>query len=246
MDLVPALNRSSRGARGPIARTVEVVGPPGAGKTSLVALLAERRPELRVVDHWRRLSFLPSLTRDAVGLLPLFLGQWREGQALPRRDMERMIRLRASRRIAAGWKSEGVLMDQGPVYTLANLRLSRSGPARGERLETWWRRTAREWACVLDTVIYLEASDDVLLRRVGERSKPHRLQWYTNTDGLNWLATLRGSLERTVDELRVSSDLSVLHFDTSSGDLARIADRVVAELEGRRAGLGDGALSYAG
>jgi thymidylate kinase len=214
-----------------MVRTVEIVGPPGAGKTSLLSALAARRPGLRTMAAWRRPVYLPEFARETLGLIPLFVAQWSAGRPLARRDMERLVRVQASRRIAAGWGEEVVLMDQGPIYTLATLRLGACGPGASERLRSWWDRMVQEWAGLLETVIYLEAEDDVLLSRIRGRSKDHRLKFGIEPDGLAWLTMLREALERTLDRFRERSRLTVLRFDTGREELPRIVDRVSEALE---------------
>ena len=212
------------------SRIVEIVGPPGAGKTSLLSALTARRPELRPITEWRHLRFLPSLARNAVGLLPFFLVQWMAGQPPSRRNMERMVRLQASREITERMREQIIVLDQGPIYTLGTLRMSAPRP-ENDRFEIWWNRVAQQWASALDTVVFLEATDDVLLRRIMDRSKPHRLKSDLDVNGSEWLATLRDALERTVETFRAHSGLSVLRFDTGNEDLPGIVDRVGAELD---------------
>ncbi len=233
MDLGPAVARRDAAPVRGTPRTIEIVGPPGAGKTSLLSLLAARRPGLRAVGHWRRLEFLPDFVRESVAILPLCAAQCRARRPLGRRDLERLVRLQASRRIAARWRRQGdlVVMDQGPVYTLATLRPGACGPGADGRLEAWWDRTAREWAGLLDLVIVLEADDGILLQRIFGRDKPHRLKSIVEADRLDWLTALRQSLERTVDRFGGPGGVAVIRFDTGREDLSRIADRVGAEID---------------
>jgi deoxyadenosine/deoxycytidine kinase len=212
-------------------RTIEIVGLPGAGKSSLLSALAERRPGLRPIHDWRHLRFLPSFAGNAVGLLPFFAAQWTARQPLSRRDMERMVRLQASRKITQRMREQFVVFDQGPVYTLGTLQLSASRPTENGRFEVWWNRTAQQWANLLDTVVILEARDDILLRRIMDRSKPHRLKSVADVDRSEWLAMLREALEGTVETFRTHFGLSVLRFDTGKEDLPGIVDRVGAELD---------------
>ena len=186
---------------------VEIVGPPGAGKTSLLSALVESQPELEPIHEWRQLRFYPSFASNAFGLLPFFLFQWMARQPISRRDMERMIRLRASRKITQNLNDEIVVLDQGPVYTLATLHLSDSRPIDSSSFENWWEQIAQLWAEVLDTVVFLEAPGDVLLQRILDRNKPHflksqTLKSQTEVDKLEWLEVLSATLKRTVDILQ--------------------------------------------
>jgi deoxyadenosine/deoxycytidine kinase len=209
---------------------VEIVGPPGAGKTSLLSALVENQPELRPIHEWRQLRFYPSFAKNALGLLPFFLFQWMARQPLSRRDMERMIRLHASRRITQQLKDEIVVLDQGPVYTLATLHLSETRPTDSASFESWWKEVAQRWSGVLDTVVFLEAPGDVLLQRILHRDKPHFLKSQTDVDELEWLEVLSAALKRTVDIFQEHSPLTVLRFDTSKEQLPDILARVQTEL----------------
>jgi deoxyadenosine/deoxycytidine kinase len=209
---------------------VEIVGPPGAGKTSLLSVLVESQPELEPIHEWRQLRFYPSFASNAIGLLPFFLFQWMARQPLSRRDMERMIRLHASRTITENLEDEIVVLDQGPIYTLATLHLSASRPTNSSSFENRWKQVAQRWAGLLDTVVFLEAPGDVLLQRILDRSKPHFLKSQTGVDKLEWLNVLSATLKRTVDIFQEHSGLTVLRFDTSKEQLPDILARVQKEL----------------
>ena len=226
----PALTLRSKGPERRISRIVEIVGPPGAGKTSLLSALDAQGLGLRPVYGWRRLRLLPSFARDALDLSPFFLAARRAGQPLARRDLERMVRVQTSRRIAAQWREGIRVMDQGPIYTLGTLHLHRPYVAVSDPFEIWWNRMAQAWASLLDTVILLDAADEILLERISGRSKPHRLK-ADGADGSRSLAALRDTLDRTVESIRVHSELSLLRIDTGRDGLARVVDRVRAELD---------------
>ncbi|UCE86398.1 MAG: hypothetical protein JSU66_01250 [Deltaproteobacteria bacterium] len=226
-DLAPAASRLE--PRRP--RIVEIVGPPGAGKTSLLTALAAQRPDLRPIFGWRAARWIPSFARDAAGLLPLFIEAWWRRRPLARRDMERMVRVQASRRIAERCRRETLVMDQGPIYTLATLRLSRPAHDAGDPLRTWWDRMSERWARLLHTVVVLDAPDAVLLERIRNRSKDHRLKGGVDRDGLNWLASLRRELDRTVERIGTHAALTTLRFETDCQDLPAVADRICAHLD---------------
>jgi hypothetical protein len=233
MDLGQAVaRRVATPARG-AARTVEIVGPPGAGKSTLLAALAARRPDLRVIGRWRRAEFLPDFLLGSVAILPIGAARCLALRPLGRRDLERLVRLRAARRIAARWRRQGevVVMDQGPVYTLATLRLGACAPAAGGRLAACWDRTARDWAGLIDRIIVLDADDAILIERICGREKPHALKSIAGADRRGWLAVLRGALERTVDRIAAGGRVEVVRFDTGQADLDGIAERIAMEID---------------
>jgi predicted ATPase len=222
------VNRFRRSVTVPSGRIAELVGPPGAGKSSLLAALAERDAQLRAVDRWRQVAFYPEFARQAVLLLPFFAARIRHRRPLARRDMERMVRLCASRRLAASWRDRLIVMDQGPVYTLATLRfLGREADAGGS-FETWWHRTLAQWADVLDTIIYLDAEPRVLMARIAGRSKQHRLKAGLGFGGSEWLVGLCRELERTVEQFEARDGVTVRRIATG----ARTPERIACEVGG--------------
>jgi broad-specificity NMP kinase len=145
--------------------------------------------------------------------------------------MERMVRVQMSRRVAAQWREGIRVLDQGPIYTLGTLHTRSPRVAVSDSFEVWWNRMASEWAGLLDTVVFLEAADAILLERIRGRSKPHRLKAGRCADASRSLAVLRDALERTVDRIRAHSEVSLIRVDTGRDDLARVVNRVLAELD---------------
>jgi AAA domain len=150
-------------------RTIEVLGAPASGKSSVAAALAAVPGLVTVKDHgpgdlpplaWAALRAWPVLTVAPPG--GVGRGRWmawagRLGAA------PQVVRHRVRR------GAETVLLDQGPAYTLGRLATLRRRP-RGRR---WWQDRVAESVRLLDVLVLLDADTATLAKRLRRRSKLH-------------------------------------------------------------------------
>jgi AAA domain len=151
------------------ARTVEVVGPPGTGKSTLTAALAAAGERISVVQRYGDAPGVAGLLRAAAVVVPLARSE------RDRRRLRWMARLEASAGVLERCRGDApvVLFDQGPVYTLARLWASAAGIPRQPGYTRWYDAKLRQWRDLLDVVVVLDAPDEVLLGRIRGRAKPH-------------------------------------------------------------------------
>jgi energy-coupling factor transporter ATP-binding protein EcfA2 len=208
---------SSRGYR-----VVEVIGPAGAGKSSLVEALAEQTPHVLAADppHPRSPQNFPFYVRNLAASLPVLarMGLPTElGGHLPRGSVASVVILNGWSARLARHGLDGhrpLVLDQGPLYRLAELHAR--GPTGLLSQTWWWDAMYGRWGRLLDCVVELDAGDDVLIRRIRDREKSHRLQRMTDPEARRFLASWRGSLTYTLTHLaHRSSGITVLRYDTS-------------------------------
>jgi thymidylate kinase len=150
-------------------RAVEVVGPPGAGKSTLTAALARAYQRVAVVERYGGGPGLAGLMRSAAAVVAV------AGPETDRQRLRWMARLEASAGVLERRRGDApvVLFDQGPVYTMARLWGSAGAAAARRRYARWFDVKLRLWGDLLDLVVVLDAPDEVLLARIRGREKPH-------------------------------------------------------------------------
>ena len=228
----------SRARRDAPPRVVELVGPAGAGKSSIRSELAARHagrvasgglwglPRLRLLRH--ACALLPAGTRaiglqrpHAVAEALLHLARVRTLHGLARADSP----------ARALW-----LLDEGPVFGLAWLRMQRADLVHGGPLEAAWRDAAARWARTLDAILWLDAPDAVLARRIRERPKPHMLKTADADDVAAFAASFRTALDTVIETMGPGAPL-LMRISTARGTPHEAAARIagVLGLDGRAA-----------
>ncbi len=91
---------------------------------------------------------------------------------------------------------------------------------------------ARRWAGRLDAVVWLDAPDEVLARRIRGREKPHRMKACSDEEISAFLARYREAYEGVLSELRAASGLKVIRVSTDAGTPEQIAEEVLSGIAG--------------
>lgn len=236
--MIPATTRARADAAAGGVPLVELVGPAGAGKTTVLTLLQDA---MTPGEHVRT----PRITRPRLRTAALALrhaGDWmppavRLLHAAPdvwRRDLRHLIRSRVLRAELRWIVADGpgvLILDEGPVLSLARLR--RAHELTGvDALRRYLDAAIEEWGGVLDAIVYVDAPDAVLIRRINEREKPHRLKGRTDPELRAFLGWYRRHYHRLLEEL-ASRGVQVTRVDSSQGtaaDTARKVERIIARL----------------
>lgn len=206
---------------------VEIVGPAGAGKTTVLAALNRRHEGIHPIYGFRRKRYIPYYAGHAVLLLPFIVRQALAGIGYSLRELNRMIRLKASHQILRRRtikESLIAVLDQGPVYTLTVLSGFGSASTQTPLFTGWWEETLKEGAATLDLVIWLDAPDEVLLGRIQTREKPHRIKDKSGPVAVDFLAQYRAAYKRVLDKMAAEGGTRVLYYDTHQWSLEQIVD----------------------
>ena len=209
---------------------VELAGPAGAGKTTLARLVAAADPSSTTVGLR---TGRPRLALASMGALPRLAaarvvapGRW-----WTRDELRDLAYLRAWR-AAVGREQDAdglLLLDHGPVFRLASLRANGPAMAGSKPFDTLWTGLARDWGRLLDVVVWLDAPDGVLLRRIDARSRAHRIRGADEDRAAGFLARYRAAYRTTLDVV-TSGGARLVELDTASGSPDELAAAVRAAL----------------
>jgi O-antigen/teichoic acid export membrane protein/thymidylate kinase len=218
------------------AVVVEVVGPHGAGKTSLVRSLADRGDDVHLAHEiWA----LPKavLFLNGLPLLPTILGLFRAAGRVLWEEGKHLIRLQALYQVLQRNRSNGhrlVLLEEGPVFGLTWFHVFAHRSVTNGGLTSWWPRALTRWARTLDIVVFLDAPDPVLARRIRTRAQSHPLKDKSDAEMFDFLQRHRAAYRRVVDDLRAHDGPTVLWFRTDEQSTDEIAQHVLEASETSR------------
>ena len=220
---------------------VELVGPAGAGKTTLFWALSRRSGRILhgSLPYYRGLADMPFYVRNGLLLTPTLLRLCQtNGRRLTRREIAWMAILQgwhSAVRQRASSSSTAIVLDQGPVFLLARLFWLGPEGLRGQTAEKWRKSMYAHWAAALDLVVWLDASDAVLLARIRTRDKWHAVKDRSESEALEFLSRYRAAYGQVMAALTANGGgPKVLRVDTARESLEGVVDRVLTEL-----GLGD-------
>jgi shikimate kinase len=217
----------------PQARVVEMVGPAGSGKTTLVRALKRQHPPLVTGIRLSKLRLAPYFVAHGLLLLPTYLLRHRDSRWLSRRELRAMAYVKAwHRALSRQHRASCVtVFDHGPVFRLVRLRtfgpeLVRSGP-----FTRWWESALAEWSTMLDAIVWLDAPDEALAQRIQSRQERHRMKAETEDDIRGFLAKYRESYTQVLSELETIRPIPILRFRTDELSAEAIADAVSRDLD---------------
>lgn len=157
---------------------IELVGSPGAGKSTVIKALVAAGHGRIMREQIRGIHAVPLVVRNAVAAAVPFLLQYRRMQSRRWNRLSLMIRIQTLHDLLErrATHSQIILLDQGPVYMLAILQRALNGPggqSDSPKFKAFWKDTIQRWSDRLDYVVELEADDTVLHQRIIERGVPH-------------------------------------------------------------------------
>lgn len=212
-----------------MSRLVELVGPPGAGKSTVFQALLGRAENVQVPPGLLTREYAPLLAANVAATLGMLVRRGAIGCLTPAhlRVMAYLRALPALLERRSPGNGSVLVFDQGPLYLLGRPRVMDA------RLAPWRQEMFESWASLLDVVVWLDAPDEVLVERIDGRSKWHRLKGQTADAATDVLAESRTVYESMISRLEGRGDRpAILRFDTSGTSSDEIADALLNAVGG--------------
>ncbi len=228
---------NNSGAQYQKPRVVEVVGPAGAGKTTLYQALNRYTESVRFENFpdVRNIADTPFFIFNGLQLIPNLLRLNRSNsRQLTRREFAWMTILRgwsALLRKQSHGGNKAIILDQGPVYLLTEMRLFGPEYLRQQAAERLWQDLFRRWSATLHMVLWLDAPDEVLLARIRNRQQEHVVKTQPSKVVYEFLDRYRVEYEFILSILTAhQSNFKVLRFDTGRQQPGDIVNQFMSEL----------------
>lgn len=217
---------------------IELVGPPGAGKTTFARSISLVNPDITIASmpYFRDRKYLAFFFRNTLRLLPTFLRipPGDDGRWLTRREIALMVLL-------SGWPAELemelmrtrniIILDEGPVCFLSRLHAFGSSAMKGRGNAGWWQRMFQVWSRKLDGIIRMDLPDEVLIERNRNRDIAQEIQDMSDDEAVQYLRRLRAAHDHLLAALAAESKCpAVFQYDLRQSSPERIRSQVTAAL----------------
>jgi hypothetical protein len=216
---------------------IELAGPAGAGKTTLASALRvadTRGATIGVhVGRWGLAAGLASLAPGLTAARMSAPGRW-----WTRDELRDLAYLSAWRGLVSrgdggrGHHGQGLLLlDHGPVFRLTSLLAFGPPMVTTPSFERLWTGLAGDWGRLLDCVVWLDAPDDVLLRRIAGRAQQHRIRGAGVDEATRFLARYRAAYRTTLGVV-TGGGVPLVELDTTSGPPEQLTADLLATVLG--------------
>jgi thymidylate kinase len=212
---------------------VELVGPAGAGKTTLMRAISARDARVQSGLRIDRLRFLPLILWHSLALAPAAAELFAENPRSWWPGMRQLVRLRTLHPALAreaGSASRAIILDEGPIFSLTRLAVFQDADRGHGRLVQEWRAELTRWTEELDVVVWLDAPDGVLSERIRNRRKRHQVKSGTEREVTEFLGRYRSAYRTVLDHLRATGRARIVEIQTNENTTDRIAEVILAAL----------------
>lgn len=214
---------------------VELVGLAGAGKSTLARALLTAGADVELDLPLSRVGSAASQAAAMASFVVPYLREAR-GTAWFTRDQARGLGyLRAWQHALTRHRtteSAYLLMDHGPLFRLAQLDAFGPPVTSTPSFRRWWDATLDTWAGLLDVVVWLDAPEELLVRRIRSRDQRHVLREADDDESRWFLGRYRASYDRVLERVEKRGAGKVMSLRTDIEAPSALALQVRRRLSG--------------
>jgi thymidylate kinase len=212
-----------------LPKIIELIGPAGAGKSSAAKNILSTTCDLQTAVSWRDHQFI--CLKVMINRLPLILKSIGRRQ----RHLKILLGCEVTMKILQQHRQKQVLpcrnlvLEAGPISSLAYLETHNFVGA-----DKWLAELHETMAMTIDSVVWLDASDDTLKARIDDRSKKHQLKNSDKSTAEEFFQIYRQSFSSLVGKNKV--DLPLKFIDTERHSIDQVAEMINNLLQGKQDG----------
>lgn len=126
--------------------------------------------------------------------------------------------------------SRCITFDEGPLYILTRQLVLNPSALDDPTFSAWWYATAARWAETLQLIVWLDADDACLSRRIRQRPGPPPIADLQDEALLSFLERYRGAFVTVLAALLRTHTPPMVSIDTSNLPPAEAASVILSAL----------------
>jgi thymidylate kinase len=195
------------------SRIIELVGPPGSGKTTLTKMFQQRNADLDITifPYFREVSQIPFFAKSLVSFSPTLLHFYKNGgsQRITKRDIALMTILNKWNEVLVHQSAKygkTIVLEEGAICLLAKLSAFGSELLKSEVSAVWWKDMYRKWARTINLVVQLDTPIPNLLKRIRARESQYEIETMSDAKAIEYLTCIQESQEKVLSHLAAESN----------------------------------------